>query len=141
MSETMILSFIVGLIYTGLTGLSPGGIIMPFYFVINMEEPIKIVATLISSLICILIVKGLSRFTILYGRRRFVVYLIVGILVKILATYLMYGNNYMFYQLSVTIGYVVTGLLARDMERQGIFKTWISLFIVVFIVKLGMLLF
>ena len=42
----------------------------------------------------------------------------------------------MFYNLSMTIGYLVPGILGRQMERQGILKTLGSLAIVVLVVKL-----
>ena len=42
----------------------------------------------------------------------------------------------MFYNLSMTIGYLVPGILGREMEKQGILKTLGSLTIVVLLIKL-----
>ena len=113
MNELAVLALLVSLVFTELTNLVPGGIIVPFYFVLYLDDPVKIFATVLSALIAMGAVKLLSRYTILYGRRKFAVYLILGILEKILFTYLYFGNSYMFYNLSMTIGYLVPGILGR----------------------------
>ena len=123
MNELAVLALLISLIFTELTNLLPGGIIVPFYFALYLDDPVKILATVISALIAMVVVKFLSRYTILYGRRKFALYLIIGILEKILFTYLYFGNSYMFYNLSMTIGYLVPGILGREMEKQGVLKT------------------
>ena len=136
MNELAVLALLISLIFTELTNLLPGGIIVPFYFALYLDDPVKIIATVISALIAMIVVKFLSRFMILYGRRKFALYLIIGILEKILFTYLYFGNSYMFYNLSMTIGYLVPGILARDMEKQGVAKTLGALTIVVLIIRM-----
>ena len=136
MNELAVLALLISLLFTELTNLLPGGIIVPFYFALYLDDPVKIIATVISALIAMIVVKFLSRFMILYGRRKFALYLIIGILEKILFTYLYFGNSYMFYNLSMTIGYLVPGILARDMEKQGVAKTLGALSIVVLIIRL-----
>lgn len=136
MNELAVLALLVSLIFTEFTNLLPGGIIVPFYFALYLDDPVKIIATVVSSLIAVGVMKILSRYTILYGRRKFAMYLIIGILEKIVFTYLYFGNSYMFYNLSMTIGYLVPGILGREMEKQGILKTLGSLTIVVLIIRL-----
>ena len=136
MNELAVLSLIVSLIFTELTNLLPGGIIVPFYFALYLDDPVKVAATVLSALVAVGVINLLSRVTLLYGRRKFALYIIVGILEKILFTYLYFGNSYMFYNLSMTIGYLDPGILGRQMERQGILKTLGSLAIVVLVVKL-----
>lgn len=136
MNELTILSLVVSLIYSELTQLAPGGIIIPFYFVLYLDDPVKIGATLLTSILSVCIIRLLSNFTILYGRRKFTMYIVTGIFIKILFTYLYFGNSYMFYNLSMTIGYLVPGILGREMERQGVVKTLVSLGIVVCIIRL-----
>ena len=136
MNELAVLALLISLVFTELTNLVPGGIIVPFYFALYLDDPVKILATVISALIAIAVVKFLSRYTILYGRRKFALYLIIGILEKILFTYLYFGNTYMFYNLSMTIGYLVPGILGREMEKQGVLKTLGSLTVVTLIIRL-----
>ncbi|MBE6980652.1 MAG: poly-gamma-glutamate biosynthesis protein PgsC [Ruminococcaceae bacterium] len=136
MNELAVLALLISLIFTELTNLLPGGIIVPFYFALYLDDPVKILATVISALIAMVVVKFLSRYTILYGRRKFALYLIIGILEKILFTYLYFGNSYMFYNLSMTIGYLVPGILGREMEKQGVLKTLGALTAVTLIIRL-----
>jgi poly-gamma-glutamate biosynthesis protein PgsC/CapC len=126
----------ISIIFSDITNIIPGGIIIPFYFVLHLYDPVKIVATVLTSIACVFIIKFLSRYTILYGRRKFAMYLIIGIIIKIIFTYIYFGNSYMFYNLSMTIGHVVPGILGRTMERQGILLTLGSLTIVVLIVAI-----
>lgn len=136
MNELAVLSLAVSLIFTELTDLLPGGMIVPFYFVLYLDDPVKVAATVVSALLSVGIIRLLSRFTLLYGRRKFALYVMVGILEKILFTYLYFSDSYMFYHLSMTIGYLVPGILGRQMERQGIIKTLSALAVVVLLVKL-----
>ena len=136
MNELAVLALLISLIFTELTNLLPGGIIVPFYFALYLDDPVKIVATVISALIAMVVVEFLSRYTILYGRRKFALYLIIGILEKILFTYLYFGNSYMFYNLSMTIGYLVPGILGREMEKQGVLKTLGALTAVTLVIRL-----
>ncbi len=136
MNELAVLALLVSLIFTEFTNLLPGGIIVPFYFALYLDDPVKILATVVSSLIAVVVMNVLSRYTILYGRRKFAMYLIIGILEKIIFTYFYFGNSYMFYNLSMTIGYLVPGILGREMEKQGILKTLGSLTIVVLVIRL-----
>ena len=136
MNELAVLALLISLIFTELTNLLPGGIIVPFYFALYLDDPVKILATVISALIAMMVVKFLSRYTILYGRRKFALYLIIGILEKILFTYLYFGNSYMFYNLSMTIGYLVPGILGREMEKQGVLKTLGALTAVTLVIRL-----
>ena len=53
-----------------------------------------------------------------------------------LFTYLYFGNSYMFYNLSMTIGYLVPGILGREMEKQGVLKTLGALTAVTLIIRL-----
>lgn len=136
MNELAILSLLATLIFTEVTQLVPGGIVVPFYFALYLEEPVKILATLLSALIAVGAVKLIGNFTILYGRRKFALYIIIGLLEKALFTYLYFGNSYMFYNLSMTIGYLVPGILGGQMEKQGCVKTLCALAVVVLIIKM-----
>ena len=69
MSELALLSLLLSLIFTEVTNLLPGGIIVPYYFALYLDDPVKVAATVISALVAVGAVKLLSNVTILYGRR------------------------------------------------------------------------
>ena len=77
-----------------------------------------------------------ANYTILYGRRKFALYLVAGLCFKVLFSFAWFGNTYMFYNLSMTIGHLVPGILGSTMEKQGIGKTLLSLGVVVLIIRL-----
>lgn len=127
MPETAVVSLLVSLGCSELTGLVPGGIIVPFYFALYADDPVRIAATIASALLSLLAVRLLSRVMILYGRRRFAAYLLCGLALRALFALAWFGNLYMVGRLSVTIGYLVPGILAGTMDRQGIPKTLLAL--------------
>ena len=85
MNDILLLGIILGLIFTELTDLSPGGIIVPAYFAMYAYDWRRMLGTILLAFLCVLIVRFLSKYTILYGRRRYAVYLMTGILLKYLA--------------------------------------------------------
>ena len=93
-------------------------------------------ATVVTALAAMLVVRILSNYTILYGRRKFALYLVAGLCFKVLFSFAWFGNTYMFYNLSMTIGHLVPGILGSTMEKQGIGKTLLSLGVVVLIIRL-----
>lgn len=136
MNEILLAGILISLLYTEFTGLSPGGVIVPAYFALFLHAPWRMAATVILAFCTWGVIRLLSCVTILYGRRRFALFLITGILVKLLASFLYRQNLLPLADLSASIGYLVPGLLARDTERQGILPTYLSLGIVLLMIYL-----
>jgi len=130
MRDMIFWGVLISLAFTELSGLSPGGVIVPAYFALYLYDPWRVALTLGLSLVCVGIVRLLSRYMILYGRRRFAVYLVVGMLLKLLLGVVYTATPLGLPNLSLSIGYVIPGLLGRDVERQGILPTFASLGIV-----------
>ena len=120
--EVIIIGVIVSLVFSYFTTLSPAGLIVPGYIALNIGSPLKIVLTLCVSLITLVIYKIISRYTILYGQRRFAVMVIISICISFLITLLPLPVA----NISV-IGYLIPGIIAKECERQGLIKTLLSL--------------
>lgn len=120
----ILLSAVLSILYTELTGLSTG-LIVPGYLVLQLGSPLRIVYTLAVAAAAALILKGASGFLILYGRRRFVFLLIVSFVLDLLCsrTGLLPGG-------ADLIGILVPGLIARDFDRQGFADALLSLGVV-----------
>ncbi|MCR5370570.1 MAG: poly-gamma-glutamate biosynthesis protein PgsC [Clostridium sp.] len=129
MNQTLILGLLLALVYTELTGLSPGGIIVPAYFALYFDSPLRMAGTLLLAFLCLGIVRFLSSHMILYGRRKYTVYLLVGILLKALAAAAGFGTV-------ISIGTLIPGILGREMERQKVVPTLLSLGITVLAARL-----
>jgi len=65
-----------------IVGLSPGGIVVPGYIALFLDQPIRILVTLLVALLTYFAVKILSNYIILYGRRRFLAMVLVSFFLK-----------------------------------------------------------
>jgi len=129
----------VSFLYYELVGLSPGGMVVPGYLALFFLQPNRIIITLLVALLTYFSVLILSNYIILYGRRRFLAAILLGFLMKWLIEGFIVKMPISGIELQ-TIGYIIPGLIANEMRRQGIFPTLYSLAIVAGIVHLILLL-
>ena len=133
--STVALSVILSFLVTELTGLLTGGMVSAGYLAFYFSEPMRILSTFLLSTLIALILRLSREFLILYGRRRFM----LSILLSILFVYALEKAYFILSPLSLdlrVIGYIIPGLIANDMEKQGILRTSLALIIVTALVKL-----
>ena len=133
--STVALSVILSFLVTELTGLLTGGMVSAGYLAFYFSEPMRILSTFLLSALIALILRLSREFLILYGRRRFT----LSILLSILFVYALEKTYFILSPLSLdlrVIGYIIPGLIANDMEKQGIIRTSLALIIVTALVKL-----
>ena len=133
--STVALSVILSYLVTELTGLLTGGMVSAGYLAFYFSEPMRILSTFLLSALIALILRLSREFLILYGRRRFM----LSILLSILFVYALEKAYFILSPLSLdlrVIGYIIPGLIANDMEKQGIIRTSLALIIVTALVKL-----
>ena len=133
--STVALSVILSFLVTELTGLLTGGMVSAGYLAFYFSEPMRILSTFLLSTLIALILRLSREFLILYGRRRFM----LSILLSILFVYALEKAYFILSPLSLdlrVIGYIIPGLIANDMEKQGIIRTSLALIIVTALVKL-----
>ena len=128
--ETFVAGVILALIFTEWTGFSPGGIVVPGYVALHLDQPGRILATLAVALVCLGLYRLAAGFLILFGRRRFVFLLLAGMVLaqvwSLIAPEVWAGQSA---ELRV-IGWVIPGLLANSLERQKIAPTLSALAVV-----------
>jgi len=134
------IGIVVSFAFYEIVGLSPGGIVVPGYIALFLDQPIRILVTLLAALLTYFIVRKLSNYIILYGRRRFLAMILIGFLLKWLIEEIIITIPISGIELR-SIGYIIPGLIANEMRRQGILPTLYSLAIVSIIVRLILLLF
>jgi poly-gamma-glutamate biosynthesis protein PgsC/CapC len=127
MSETDVLVIGIGLVmsllYSELFGVAPGGIIVPGYLALAIPEPLTVALTFGVALLTFFVVRVLGTVAIVYGRRRNVLAILIGFGIGSLARTLVgAGTPLGAYGIDV-VGYVVPGLLAIWMDRQGVVAT------------------
>ena len=112
---------VLSLFLTETLGVTAGGIIVPGYIALYMDDPIKIIITLLVSIVVFLIIRLLSSFMLIYGKRRLVLSLLLGFILGYISK-LYFTNVNNIHDLSV-IGNIIPGLIASWMDRQGIVRT------------------
>jgi poly-gamma-glutamate biosynthesis protein PgsC/CapC len=131
--QLFIIGLIVGFIFYELTGISPGGVIAPAYLALFIYEPDKIIMTIVLSLLIFLIIRFLSSHLILYGRRKFLLAVVLSFFLKLLIETQIQTLDIVKPDLQ-SIGYIIPGLIANEMGRQKIVPTLLGLGIVTLII-------
>jgi gamma-polyglutamate biosynthesis protein CapC len=126
----------VGLLMTETFGVASGGLIVPGYIALYLLRPWDVLLTIAVSLISFALVKTLGTFLIVFGRRRTVLMIIVGYILGMLAHNFagFFPENY------AIIGFIIPGLIAAWMERQGVVETISALAITSVVVRLILIL-
>lgn len=131
----------VSLLFTELFGIAAGGMIVPGYLALSLHRPLDVVMTIAAGFVTFAIVHALSSFVIVYGRRRTVLMILVGYLVGMLirwstGSFVALGGM----ELQV-IGFIIPGLIAIWLDRQGIIETLGALLTAAVVVRLILVLF
>ncbi len=130
--ETVFIGIVVALLYAEITGLYPGGIIVPAFMALSLDQPSRALATVLAACLSLLIYKGISRYFILFGKRRFVMMLLLGGFWAQL--WLLLAPSLFSIPLELrAVGLIIPGLLANNLERQKFLPTLASLVTVVVI--------
>lgn len=138
--EIIIFGVLASIVFHELTQISPGGIIVPGYIALLLDDPLRVAVTIGLSLLTWGAVRLLSEQVILFGRRRFAVFIIVSFLLRFAAG-LATAEAGLPVTAAMVIGYLVPGILAHEIDRQGMVKTLSSMLLVAVALKLVFLAF
>lgn len=137
--EAIGIGLVISFLLTEWLGLSAGGLIVPGYFALFADHPERIAISLVVALLTYGVLRGISQVTILYGRRRFMAAVLIGYLLGGACRLLVADLGLLTYDLRV-IGYIIPGLIANDMVKQGIWKTVFAVLLASILVRLILLL-
>lgn len=140
LDNILVLGIIISIVFYEWTGISPGGIIVPGYIALFLDNPMRIIITIVISIITYASVKILSNYTILYGKRKFSIFIIMSFLIRFFINQLLKITDFPT-STALIIGYLVPALIAQDIERQGAVKTISAMFSVAFLLKLTMMIY
>ena len=129
------LSIILGFLSTELLGIFTGGLVSAGYLAFFLEQPYRILSTLLLSLVVYGLTRLIGRVVILYGRRRFMLTVILGILLGWLYESQSYYISGISQDLRI-IGYIIPGLVANDMCKQGIWRTVLMILVCTLLIRL-----
>ena len=95
---------------------------MAGYLALFARQPVWLAGTLAVALASWGVVRLLSSYLLLYGRRLFAMHLLTGLLLG--QAVMLYGRGWAEWDWGVNvIGWIVPGLLSRDFDRQGFLPT------------------
>lgn len=123
------IGLVVSLVFSEMLGLTAGGMVVPGYVALYLDRPLVIVLTCLASYLTYFIVHALSAVMIIYGRRRTVLMILVGFALGALLR--MFGTVYIAStSVDLTIiGYIIPGLIAIWIDRQGLVESLSTLII------------
>ncbi len=117
------LGLVISLLFSETLGLAAGGMVVPGYLALMIHQPFRIAGTVMVALVTYGAMKLLSRYIMIYGRRRIVVAVLLGFTFGAFSRDLL---TFRYHESPVdlsTIGFVIPGLIANWMERQGVIST------------------
>ncbi|RKZ29825.1 poly-gamma-glutamate biosynthesis protein PgsC [bacterium] len=122
-------------------GLAAGGLVVPGYIALFWNQPLKIVGTVIIALAAFGTVKVIANYTIIYGRRKLVLTVLIAFVYAWIFRYLAGGGLLSVAGALDPIGFIIPGLLAYWMDRQGVIDTLTTMVIASVIVRLLLIVF
>jgi len=133
------LGVILSLLFAELLGASAGGIVVPGYIAMYLQQPSQIIGTLVVSLFTWGIIRIIGSFTLLFGKRRMVLSILIGFILGWASRNIMYVNTTILDLQMQSIGYIIPGLIANWFERQGFIKTISAMLIAAVLVRITLI--
>ena len=134
------LAVTIGLVFSlksyEIFGLAAGGIVVPGYISLQLSQPDRLLGTIIVSLVTFVLIKLISSYTFLYGRRQMVLSLLIGCLLANASRYFLSIDLTSSTIQLQAVGWVIPGLIAHWFAKQGIFRTICVLLITSVLVRL-----
>ncbi|MBN2360536.1 MAG: poly-gamma-glutamate biosynthesis protein PgsC [Deltaproteobacteria bacterium] len=130
---------VVSLLLSELFGIAAGGMVVPGYIALHLRNPLNVAVTLAVALATYGVIHALSNIVVIYGRRRTALTILIGFLIGTVAQWAIgpaqaIGPEFM------VIGFVIPGLIAIWLERQGVVETIASLLTAAVAVRLVLVL-
>ena len=127
--ETILIGIVVAVFYVEILEIYPGGIIVPAYVAHHLDQPPAIVVTVLIAVSSLITYRILARFLILFGKRRFVTLVLLGVFYSQL--WLVLGPGLFAEPGNLqAVGWLIPGLLANNLEKQRFIPTLASMFTV-----------
>ena len=129
---SLFVGVVLSLIFAEKFGINPAGLVVPGYLALIFDQPIMLLSVLIISCLTYFIVSnGISKWVILYGRRKFAAMILTGMVIKFIFDLLYPLTPFEMVEVS-GIGVVIPGIIANTIQKQGVVIT-LSIYHLIFI--------
>lgn len=140
-AEAIGIGLVVSLLFVEAVGFAAGGFVVPGYIALYLDSPLRLLGTLLAATAAYLSVRLGSRFLLIYGRRALVFAVLTGFLFGALTSRIP-ALDFLSSDASMqAIGYIIPGLLAYWMNRQGIVRTLSAMMVAAVIVRFALIIF
>lgn len=132
------IGLVFGLFFVEAFGLFAGGMVVPGYLALDLAHPETVMLTLVTALLINLVIRFLSSFVLIYGRRRVSLTVLIAFLMGQLMRSI-FSSTFALDTLNGqwdVVGYIIPGLIALSMDRQGLIETITTLITVSVAVRL-----
>ena len=120
---SLFVGVVLSLIFAEKFGINPAGLVVPGYLALIFDQPIMLLSVLIISCLTYFIVSnGISKWVILYGRRKFAAMILTGMVIKFIFDLLYPLTPFEMVEVS-GIGVVIPGIIANTIQKQGVVVT------------------
>lgn len=120
---SLFVGVILSLIFAEKFGINPAGLVVPGYLALIFDQPIMLLSVLIISCLTYFIVNnGISKWVILYGRRKFAAMILTGMVLKFIFDLIYPLTPFEMIEVS-GIGVVIPGIIANTVQKQGVVIT------------------
>ncbi len=133
---------VVSLLFAEFYGFKAGGLVVPGYFALYITDPMRVVLTLAIAVATFVCVRLLSSVIVVYGKRRTALAILIGYIIGATVRMALHNTGSLTWtgsELEV-IGFIIPGLIALWMDRQGILETVTSLVTVSAVARLVLIL-
>jgi gamma-polyglutamate biosynthesis protein CapC len=137
--EAIGLGLVASLLFTEAIGFAAGGFVVPGYIALHLDRPWQVLSTVAAALVTFGCVKLAGRLFLLYGRRTLVLAVLLGFLFGALTERIPAIGGSAFAGSVAAIGYIIPGLLAYWMTRQGIIQTLAAMGVAAVLVRLALI--
>lgn len=120
---SLFVGVVLSLIFAEKFGINPAGLVVPGYLALIFDQPIMLLSVLIISCLTFFIVNnGISKWVILYGRRKFDAMILTGMVLKFIFDLIYPLTPFEMVEVS-GIGVVIPGIIANTIQKQGVVIT------------------
>lgn len=120
---SLFVGVVLSLIFAEKFGINPAGLVVPSYLALIFDQPIMLLSVLIISCLTFFIVNnGISKWVILYGRRKFAAMILTGMVLKFIFDLIYPLTPFEMVEVS-GIGVVIPGIIANTIQKQGVVIT------------------
>jgi poly-gamma-glutamate biosynthesis protein PgsC/CapC len=124
----------VSMLFFEKQNLVPGGVIVPGYVALTLDRPYMLLSTFGVAIVTLFVMGRISNHLVLFGRRKFSMMMLMSFVIawaiqSLVAIALTASQVPSIGPTGIfqVIGFIIPGLVANSMERQGISKTMYAL--------------